>query len=155
MYYTLTQKCILLLLIVGVAFCMQGCDRTSDMLTPPDMPTEMAEVSFTNNILPILTARCAISGCHVENGPEDVDLRSYETMNQGGEHGPLFIPGNAAESEIVEEIVSGEMPLGGPPLEPAQIQLFIDWINAGAIDDTPAAQPPPAVDEETPAADDA
>ncbi len=141
--FMLIEKSVLTLLLLGIAFCMQGCERAPDMLPPP----VTQDISFTNDILPILTARCALSGCHVENGPEDVDLRSYETMSQGGEHGALFIPGNAEESEIVEEIVSGEMPLGGPPLEPAQIQLFINWINAGAVDDTPAVQPPPAVEE--------
>ena len=48
----------------------------------------------------------------------------------GGEHGAAFIPGNAAESPIVEEIVQGKMPLQeGPPLSAAEIQPQVDWIN--------------------------
>ena len=48
----------------------------------------------------------------------------------GGEHGPVFIPGDAAESEIVEEIVEGHMP--PPPRDPlsdAELQAIINWIN--------------------------
>ena len=41
----------------------------------------------------------------------------------------MFIPGNAEESEVVEQIVSGSMPSGGPPLTDAEIQAFKDWIN--------------------------
>ena len=77
---------------------------------------------------------CALSGCHIANGPDDVDLRTYATLQKGGEHGPLFLVGNAHESELVEEIVKRKMPPDGPYLEAEQIQLIIDWINAGAKD---------------------
>ena len=33
---------------------------------------------------------------------------------------------------MIEEIAEGKMPPEGPPLEAAQIQLIIDWINEGA-----------------------
>ena len=79
--------------------------------------------------MPILTERCALSGCHVADGPHGLDFRTYESFKAGGEHGPVFIPGNAEESEVVEQIVSGSMPPGGPPLSAAEIQHFVDWIN--------------------------
>jgi hypothetical protein len=87
------------------------------------------EASFEHNILPILTARCALAGCHVADGPHGLDFRTYESFVAGGEHGPAFVPGNAQESAVVVEIVSGRMPPGGPALTEAEIQLFIDWIN--------------------------
>ena len=90
---------------------------------------DTVETSFEQNVLPILTARCALSGCHVADGPHGLDFRTYESFVAGGEHGPVFIPGNAEESEVVEEIVSGRMPPGGPPLTEAEIQSFVDWIN--------------------------
>ena len=92
-------------------------------------PVDVA-AAFAQNILPILTARCALSGCHVADGPHGLDFRTYESFIAGGEHGSVFIPGNAEESEIVEEIVEGNMP--PPPrdsLTAAEIQLFRDWIN--------------------------
>ena len=127
-----------LLLIIGLLFCVLGCTREHvDMSMPDDhaVPTEThepvdVEVAFAQNILPILTARCALSGCHVADGPHGLDFRTYESFIAGGEHGSVFIPGNAEESEIVEEIVSGNMP--PPPRDPltaAEIQLFRDWIN--------------------------
>ena len=125
------------LLIIGLLFCVFGCapDR-SQVLMPDDIspPTEIhepvdVEASFAENILPILTTRCALAGCHVADGPHGLDFRTYESFIAGGEHGPPFIPGNAEESEIVEQIVSGNMPPKGPPLSAAEIQLFVDWIN--------------------------
>ena len=87
------------------------------------------EVSFEQDLLPILTTRCALAGCHVADGPHGLDFRTYESFMAGGEHGPAFIPGNAQESAVIEEIVSGRMPPGGPPLTTAEIQSFVDWIN--------------------------
>ena len=90
---------------------------------------DVVEASFQHDLSPILTTRCALAGCHVADGPHGLDFRTYESFIAGGEHGPVFIAGNAEESEIVEQIVSGQMPPAGPPLSAAEIQLFVDWIN--------------------------
>ena len=127
-----------LLLIIGLLFCVLGCTRERvdvTMLDDHSTPMEThesvdVEAAFEQNLLPILTARCALSGCHVADGPHGLDFRTYESFIAGGEHGPAFIPGNAEESEVVEQIVSGNMP--PPPRDPltaAEIQLFRDWIN--------------------------
>ena len=126
-----------LLLIIGLLFCVLGCTREHvdmSMLDDHSVPMEThepvdIEVAFEQSLLPILTERCALSGCHVAEGPHGLDFRTYESFIAGGEHGPVFIPGNAEESGVVEEIVSGRMPPGGPPLSDAEIQLFRDWIN--------------------------
>lgn len=126
-----------LLLIIGLLFCVLGCTRDRvdvTMLDDHSVPMETHEAAdiaaaFKQNLLPILTARCALAGCHVAEGPHGLDFRTYESFIAGGEHGPVFIPGNAEESEVVEEIVSGRMPPEGPPLSDAEIQLFRDWIN--------------------------
>ena len=128
----------LFLLTIGVLFCVLGCTRDRSNLLMPDhisSPTDThesvdgVEASFQHDLLPILTTRCALAGCHVADGPHGLDFRTYESFTAGGEHGPAFIPGNAEESEVVEQIVSGQMPVGGPPLTDAEIQVFIDWIN--------------------------
>ena len=88
--------------------------------------------SFSADISSILTNRCATPGCHVAGGPHGVDLRTYDTLSAGGDDGAIVAAGNAKESEVVKQIVQGRMPPDGPPLEAAQIQLIVDWINEGA-----------------------
>ena len=89
--------------------------------------------SFSADIAPILTNRCAIPGCHVAGGPHGVDLRTYDTFSAGGDDGAIVTAGEAKGSEIVKQIVQGRMPPApAEPLEAAQIQLIIDWINEGA-----------------------
>ena len=90
--------------------------------------------SFSADISPILTSKCAISGCHVAGGPHGVDLSTYDTLNAGSDDGAaIVIGGNARESEIIKQIVQGRMPPPpAEPLEAAQTQRIIDWINEGA-----------------------
>lgn len=127
-----------LLLTITLLFCVLGCTRDRGHILMPDDITspmdvhesaDVAEAAFTHDLSPILTTRCALAGCHVADGPHGLDFRTYESFIAGGEHGPVFIAGNAEESEIVEQIVSGQMPPAGPPLSAAEIQLFVDWIN--------------------------
>ncbi len=141
-------KILAVLLIAWISVSFLGCGDSDDGLIDPvgpgdehglmyDDPAQAGRPvpSFSNDILPILTQRCALSGCHVAGGQHGVDLRTYETLKKGGEHGAIIIAGNAGESELVDEIVEGNMPLGGPRLKTAQIQLIIDWVNSGAKND--------------------
>lgn len=126
---------ILSLLVVGLMVWSFGCGNAiKELGLVFDSPAAAGRLSpsFNTDILPILTERCAIVECHVVDGPHDIDLRTYDTLMKGGDEGAIVIVGNARESEIVEEIAEGKMPPEGPPLDAAQIQLIIDWINEGA-----------------------
>lgn len=117
---------------IGLCGCgTSDADSTDEMGGVVDASTS-GEASFQNDVLPILTQRCALSGCHVAGGPRGIDLRSYESVLQGGQLGAIVVAGNAAGSELVNQISTGRMPPGGPPLEAAQVQLITDWINDGA-----------------------
>ncbi len=96
-------------------------------------PTQAAaSVSFAKDILPIFEESC--NKCHgVQQIKEGLDMRTYESLMAGSFNGSVITPGNANGSFLVEQIVKGEMPKRGPKLLPAQIQLIIDWINAGAL----------------------
>ncbi len=123
------------LLVAGLMFCIFGCGSAiKELGLVFDDPASAGRPSpsFNTDIAPILTNRCATAECHVAGGPHDIDLRTYDSLKAGGDDGAIVIAGDARESEIVEEIAEGKMPPEGPPLEAAQIQLIIDWINEGA-----------------------
>ena len=95
----------------------------------------IAAVDFAKDIQPILESRC--TKCH---GPEKqkgkLRLDSKETALKGGEDAPI-VPGQADKSKLVRliSLPKGDddiMPNEGEPLTKAQIELFKEWINAGA-----------------------
>ena len=143
----------LFLIAIFVASCGDEGDSTEDTTsmtgvlqpttTPPATQTPVPEpppveepvvegISFKDDIQPILAERCAFAGCHAAPGVAGLDLSKYDTFKKGGANGPAFVAGNGDGSLIVKRIDGGGMPLGGPPLDGDQVQLFIDWIDEGA-----------------------
>ena len=100
---------------------------------PPPVEEPVVEgVSFQDDIQPILAADCALAGCHAAPGAAGLDLSNYDSFKKGGNTGPGFDAGDGKGSLVVKRIDGGGMPLGRPPLDGDQIQLFIDWIDEGA-----------------------
>ncbi len=60
-------------------------------------------------------------------------MQTYDNIFAGSRNGPVIEPGNAADSLLVQLIVDGEMPNRGAPVTPEELQLIIDWVNQGAL----------------------
>ena len=106
--------------------------QTPEPELPPAEEPVVEGVSFKDDIQPILAVECAIAGCHVAPGAAGLDLSKYDTFKKGGNGGAAFVADNGEGSLVVKRIDGGGMPLGRPPLDGDQIQLFIDWIDEGA-----------------------
>ena len=92
-----------------------------------------ATVSFANDILPIIESRCI--GCHGGDRTEEgLDLKTHASIMAGSDNGPVIVPGDAANSLLVEMVATQKMPKRGPKLTPPQVQLITDWVNQGALD---------------------
>jgi mono/diheme cytochrome c family protein len=111
-----------------------------------------ADVSYYNDLRPVIEKSC--QGCHQPAGKMGgLDLTSYAAITTGGSKGPTFKAGSADESRLVTMLTGAaepRMPFGQPPLPDDQIDLFRNWINQGAKDDTPASARGPQVPTEPP-----
>ena len=91
-----------------------------------------ASVSFSNDVMPILQSRCF--NCHGgEQTKKGLSFTSYETIMAGSDDGQVIIPGDANGSLLIQQLLNGKMPPRGPKLTPEQVQILIDWILAGAL----------------------
>lgn len=103
---------------------------------PPDEigPCESGTVYFEKDILPILSANCAYSGCHDAGTARDgVVLDSYQNTFDTGD----IEPGNPGGSELYEVITESDPSKIMPPqpntaLTQEQINLIALWISQGA-----------------------
>ena len=119
-------------------------EAPADTAVPPtEAPTEeptaepaasSGEISFANDVRPLLESRC--KNCHGgDRGSEEgLDMTSYANLMAGSDNGPVIMAGDANGSLLVELLVEQKMPKRGPKLAPPQVQLIIDWINQGALD---------------------
>lgn len=89
-------------------------------------------LTFEQHVRPLLKVYCL--DCH---GAGDelqgkLDLRLARLAKQGGESGAAIVPGNPADSLLLQRVVSGEMPPGEKKMPPADIARLRQWIADGA-----------------------
>lgn len=91
------------------------------------------QVSFANDVFPIIEIRCF--NCHGGDRIEEgLNLTSYAGVMAGSVNGAVIVAGDAENSLIIEMIATQKMPKRGVKLTPAQVQIFRDWVNLGALD---------------------
>lgn len=107
-----------------------------DTTTVGGHPCSPDSVYFERDVLPILQANCAFSGCHLTPTDEndEVGLANYnDIMNTGGVN-----PGSPNNSDLYEVITENDEDDRMPPepynaLTAAQIQIIRQWIQQGAL----------------------
>jgi mono/diheme cytochrome c family protein len=92
------------------------------------------EVSFLGDVAPILQARCV--ACHGSLG--GWSAATYQDVMTSGNNAPTVIPGDP-ESSLLAQWLLGTVDQGGfmPPsgmLPQDEVDLILDWIAAGALD---------------------
>jgi septal ring-binding cell division protein DamX len=101
--------------------------------SPTSQPAAAVTPSFVNDVLPILEGRCV--NCHGGDRTEEgLNLKTHSDLLAGSDNGAVVIPNDADHSKLVELIMNGKMPKRGPKLTPPQIQLIVEWINQGALE---------------------
>jgi hypothetical protein len=136
----------------GSAFCLlvlAGCGsgRTISAGAASSGPgSTTSGLSLQKDLQPILTASCAVPGCHAGDSPQEgMDLSSGSAYSNLVNADSVEVAGekrvkpNDPDHSFLFEKVSQDppssgsrMPLGGRPLTPDQIQLIHDWIMQGA-----------------------
>jgi hypothetical protein len=127
-----------IVLPIGVAAAFQAdVTPASDVGTPVALEAAQG-VSFSNDVLPILQARC--QSCHGGVDPATgqpsvevgLNMTTYEGVMAGSEYGAVVEPGGPDASLMIEMVMSGDMPLEGDPVPPAEIEVLRNWIAEGA-----------------------
>lgn len=122
---------IIPLIIAGAVLSLAGCYKTTTLLVD-NTPAITQTVSFSTDILPLLTANCAKSGCH--NGSISPNLTSANAFNSlvNGNFTNAATPANSLVYLWLTGKESATMPLGASN-NPSNINGFIlAWITQGA-----------------------
>ncbi|MBM82257.1 MAG: hypothetical protein CMJ78_16955 [Planctomycetaceae bacterium] len=127
------------LIAIAVILLNINALMAAEKLSPIDQ--KVAEkISFRADVWPIVKRHCW--GCHSGAGPKGgLNMDTVADMLKGGDSGPLFAPGKADDSLLVEMIIGDEpeMPQQKPPLSAAKINILRGWVHAGAKDDSVAS----------------
>lgn len=93
-------------------------------------PAAAGEVSFTKQVVPIITARCG--GCHVNKASGMFSMATYAALMKGPPAGLVIFKGDGKGSVMMEKIDDAEMPPNGNKIPAAEIEVLRKWINEGA-----------------------
>jgi hypothetical protein len=134
-------------IISGLAlFCLtlQACKHEIPNPIEPDPSGQISchpdTVYFQQQILPLLSASCAFSGCHDAASAEDgVILDNYWNIMQTADVNPGDPEGSDLYEVLVEDYDDDDRMPPYPdyePLSPAQIALIYNWIAQGALNNS-------------------
>ncbi len=130
-----------LLMVTSIAFLSIGAVAGGGLLTSSQVCAAEEQVSFKEDILPLLKWRCA--GCHEPGGEgyqkSGVDLTSYAGVMKGTKFGKMVLPGDPDSSNLMRLLdwnVSKEirMPHGQKQLSSCDRNSVRTWIRQGAKD---------------------
>lgn len=98
------------------------------------LPVCVTAADFATDVAPIFQKRCV--ACHSgANARAGLDLSTAASTLKGGKSGRAVQPGASDRSLLIEKVISGSMPPGGPKLKDEEIGKLRGWIDAA----TPAA----------------
>ena len=103
-------------------------------ITSSGQPHTEGDVSFSADVLPILDVKCNM--CHGTLG--GWNGTTYRSVVDSGDNAPVVIPGDPEGSLLGQKLLGAQtqgtvMPPGGI-MDAADIQIILDWITAGALD---------------------
>ncbi|NUN10597.1 MAG: hypothetical protein HUU54_15585 [Ignavibacteriaceae bacterium] len=119
------------------AIIFTGCDDTLTTEQVDNTVIPSSNVSFARHLTPVLSIKCATSGCHDDSRLADgLSFTSYTNITQRFD---IIFPGKPENSKLIWAIrgQSGALampPIGslGGPLTENQKQGFEVWIKEGA-----------------------
>ncbi|MEO6725426.1 MAG: DUF1549 domain-containing protein, partial [Blastocatellia bacterium] len=122
-------------LITTALFITAAAYFTASLLPFAAAQSQSGKVDFNRDIAPIFAASC--NQCHgAKKAAGQLRLDVKAAAMKGGISGPSIIPSSSKQSRLLARLLGegGEkqMPLGGDPLKPEQIELIQRWIDEGA-----------------------
>mgnify|MGYP003308353838 CR=1 FL=1 len=97
-----------------------------------------SQVDYSTQIQPIFDNNC--TSCHVNGGTYSggLDLSSYTETMEGGSSGNTIVPSDHSNSVLYNRINLPEsdqefMPKNGSSLSQSDIDLIVQWIDEGAL----------------------
>jgi hypothetical protein len=99
---------------------LSSCYKDNEEYLYGELDCDTTNVSFSADILPIINASCATTGCHVAGGSGNGTFENYTQIKDKVDNGSM----------LERVVVLKDMPPS--PLTDCQILHFQQWLNEGA-----------------------
>jgi hypothetical protein len=113
------------LLMLGILMLSACYYDKADIVYPPSAPCDSTNVTYSNTVVPILTARCYACHSGTASAGGGIKLDSYNAVLVQVNNGRLL-------GSIEQRPGFSPMPKGSPKMPECEIAKIRVWINAGA-----------------------
>lgn len=110
-----------LFLTLGCIIILTSCYKDNEEYLYGNVQCDTTDVSFANDILPIIEMNCSVVGCHVAGGSGTGTFENYDQIKAKVDDGSF------RDRVIVQQ----DMP-PGTPLSNCQIAHITKWLDSGA-----------------------
>lgn len=111
------------LILITCIVAMSSCRKDNEQDLYGDSECLPENVSFSNDIQPIISNSCAVVGCHVQGGLGNGLFENYDQVKTKVDNGAL----------MDRVVVAQDMPPTAS-LSACQIEFVRQWILEGALD---------------------
>ncbi len=117
---------------------IRAWEKPGETTTEETTAEEVSTPSFAADVLPVFQEHC--TACHsADLGLGGWDASTYNEVMESGDHAPVVNPGDPEGSLLVQKLL-GTQTIGSPMpvpdlLPPEQVQVVVEWVLAGALDD--------------------
>jgi hypothetical protein len=113
---------------------ISACDDTSNITDIDNLVIPASNVSYSQHIQPVLTAKCARAGCHDDQTQSgNLSLTSYSNTTASYLVVAPGYPQNSLLVLSVQGLTTSPMPpIGWPSLTKNQIDGIKTWVKEGA-----------------------
>lgn len=126
-----TYKIVGLILVVQSIFIFNSCTKNTTVVEDTS-PAITTSVSFSKDVLPLLTKNCAISGCHNGSIAPDLSATAAFASLTSGNFVNVSTPANSEVYLWLTGKRAVSMPAGGAN-NPSNINAYVlAWIKQGA-----------------------
>ncbi len=93
----------------------------------PALPTSEGSPTYDNYVGPLVSVKC--SACHGDLATAGLNMLTYSGLIKGGKDGPVIIPGDSANSPLVQVQSTGKHFAN---LTSDELEVVKQWIDSGA-----------------------
>jgi uncharacterized membrane protein len=121
------QLSLVMIIVAVISISANSCTNANKEEIIPVVPCDTVGMSYTNDIVPILSGNCY--ACHgaTTHSTSGVNLEDYNTLKSYA---------NGVEGQLYQNIThASSHPMPPPPipkLSDCDISKILDWINQGA-----------------------
>jgi hypothetical protein len=112
-----------LTLTFGIVIGLSGCYYDKEEELYPGSCNTPGTVTYSEHIQPLIAAKCAVGGCHVQGGGGPGLMAEYGALKQ-------FVDNGKFANRVLTE---KNMPPGGLPV--CELELVKRWVDDGAKND--------------------